>query len=1002
MNKHVALVLILGLMLAVLAGTLWAADLRTLSIARTPSPFGEVEYVRGEVLVTFQRGISTDRIAEFVGSRGSAVKSVHAGGRFRTIAVPPGVTEREFVEQLRGDAAVESASLNTICHAFMTPNDPYYNPYQWNFPKINCPAAWDISTGTDVIVGILDSGIAYEDHAVPSYELDTVQSGITQYLQAPDLAGTQFVAGYDFINNDAHPNDNDAHGTHVAGTVAQTTNNAYGVAGMAFGCKLMPVKILDYSGSGTAQSLADGLYWATDNGAQVINMSLGWVPGYDPGSTVHNAIQYAYNHGVVLCASSGNSGVSPVSYPAAYSEVIAVGSTRYDDARASYSQYGSALEIMGPGGDIGVDQNGDGYGDGVLQNTFTGYNPGPPEQLADPTDFGWWFYDGTSMACPHVTALCAMMIANGQTGIENIRDILHETAVDLGAGGWDQYYGYGRIDAYAALTYSGINAEFEGDPSEGQAPLDVYFTDMSTGGITSWEWDFGDETPHSYTQNPAHTYSNEGYYTVSLTVTGPGGSDTETKTDYIHATSGEIVQAYANQDIPVAGTVSGSYVNTRASDNVYESIQERESGGKPSNRYSYLEHKWTIGVAAGTSVTFYVEAHRTASSDGDDFVFAYSTNDASYTDLITVTATSDQVYSAVMPSNLSGTVYIRVTDTDRTSGNRSLDEIFIDEMYVESSTIPDVTPPEVTVTSPNGGEVWPAGTAHAITWNATDDVGVVSCEIDYTYDGGSHWYDVADLAGNPGTYAWTVPNTPSAQCRVRVTAYDAAANSDVDQSNTYFTIEEVVEQPMYANSIAMTTGRAGANSYAQATPEVVADATGLGVEGVLITGHWYGASTDTDQCTTGADGKCTVRSSNVKKPAQDFCFMVDTLEKTGYYWDDTKGVITNCITPAARDRDLIAQGAPSEFSVSGPYPNPLSSFTEFSIGLPQATRLTLTIFNMRGQVVRTLVDEEVGAGTYAVTWDGVNDRAQTVSNGIYFCRVVAGSNTVNQKLMVSR
>jgi serine protease len=987
--------------LVLIASSVFAEDLRSRSFARAKTPSGEVEYVPGEVLVTFQRGVSLEDISEVARGMGSSVKSVHAGGRFRKLNVPPGLTEQEFVDRLKRDRHVKSASLNTVCRAFMVPNDPYYDPYQWHFPKVNCPTAWDISTGTNIIVGILDSGIAYEDYPIPSYELDTVQSGITQYLQAPDLVGTQFVAGYDFINNDSHPNDNDAHGTHVAGTVAQTTNNDYGVAGMAFDCKLMPVKVLDYSGSGTAQSLADGLYWAADNGAQVINMSLGWIPGYDPGPVVHNAIQYAYNAGVVLCAGSGNAGVSPVSYPAAYSEVIAVGSTRYDDARASYSQYGSDLEIMGPGGDIDVDQNGDGYGDGVLQNTFTGYDPGPPETLADPTDFGWWFYDGTSMACPHVAALCAMMIANGQTGIENIRTILHETAVDLGATGWDQYYGYGRIDAYAALTYSGINAEFEGVPTEGQTPLEVYFTDLSTGDITGWEWDFGDETPHSFDQHPVHIYENEGYFTVSLTVTGPGGSDTETKTDYIHATSGEVVKDYANQDIPVAGTVSGTFTNTFASDNVYESILERKSGGRPP-RYSYLEHKWTISVTGGTSVTFFVEAHQSASSDGDNFDFAYSTDDATYIDLVTVTSTSDQVYSAVLPSSVSGTVYIRVTDTDQTPGNDTYDEIFVDEMYIESATIPDPIPPEVTVTAPNGGEVWQAGTVYAITWNATDNVGVTSCDIDYTYDGGTNWYDVADLSGNPGTYDWTVPNTPSTQCLVRVTAYDAATNSGVDQSDAYFTIQELVEQPMYVNSIAMYTSRHGANSYAEATPEVVADATGLGIEGVVVTGYWYGASTDTDQCTTGPDGKCTVTSDNVKKPAQDFCFMVDTLDKIGYYWDDTKGVKTNCITPAARDRVPLGEAVPTEFSVSGPYPNPFSSRTEFSLRLPTSTQVNFAVYNMMGQKVSTLVNEVVGAGSYTVTWDATNDKGEAVSTGVYFYRVVAGENTVTQKMMVAR
>jgi serine protease len=649
---------------------------------------GEVEYVPGEVLVKFKEGISLQKVVDLESTLGTSVLSNHSGG-VKKLSVPAGKTEQELISILKQDPRVEYAELNTICHAFMTPNDPYYSPYQWNFPKVNCPSAWDISTGTGVVVAILDAGIAYENYAVPSYESGTVQSGVTSYVKAPDLAGTAFTSGYDFINGDTHPNDNNGHGTHVAGTVAQTTNNSYGVAGMAFGCTLMPVKVLNYTGSGTAQTLADGLYWATDNGARVINMSLGWPSGYNPGSTVQNAITYAYNHGVVLVASSGNEGVSTVSYPAAYSQVIAVGATRYDDQLAYYSQYGSAQELVAPGGDLNVDQNGDGYGDGILQQSFDPYDPGPPVVLANPTSFSWWFYIGTSQAAPHVSALVAMMIANGQTGIENIRTILHETAVDLGSSGWDQTYGYGRINAYAALTYGEAPpvANFSGTPTSGAAPLTDQFTDLSTNSPTSWSWNFGDGDT-SAAQNPSHTYSLAGDYTVSLTVANAYGSDSEIKTNYIHVDTPGVAKSYANQDIPVTGTVFGNYTNTFASDNIYESITEVSSGGKPSSRYSILEHKWTFDVTAGETITFYVEAYRPANSDNDNFRFEYSRDDVTYYHILTVNSASELVYSAEVPNTLSGTVYVRVVDTDRIAGRLSYDVIYIDEMYFESVGTP--------------------------------------------------------------------------------------------------------------------------------------------------------------------------------------------------------------------------------------------------------------------------------------------------------------------------
>jgi len=510
----------------------------TFKVKSMVTPSGRVEYVKGEVLVKYKAGLDEKNMARLATRLGTQEISVH-GKEIHKLRVPAGMTELEFISLLEDSPEVEFAELNTICHASFVPNDPFYSPYQWHFPSVNSEQAWDISTGTSALVAILDTGIAYEDYAVPSYELSTVKSGVTQYQQAPDLAGTSFGAGYDFINNDTHPNDNNGHGTHVAGTVAQTTNNSYGTAGLAFDCTLMPVKVLDYTGSGTASSLIDGLHYAADNGAKVASMSLSWSPGYDPGTAVHDAIIYAYNKGVVLVAASGNSGVSTVSYPAAYSEVIAVGATRYDDQLTSYSQYGTAQELVAPGGDVSVDQNSDGYGDGVLQQTFDAYDPGPPEVKADPTSFSYWFYQGTSMATPHVAAVVAMLIANGQTGVENIRTILHETAVDLGTSGWDQQYGYGKVDAYAALTYGGAPpvAAFSGSPTNGCAPLTVDFTDESTGEITSWDWDFGDGSAHSNAQNPTHQYASAGDYTVALTVTGPGGSDTETKNNYIHVDS---------------------------------------------------------------------------------------------------------------------------------------------------------------------------------------------------------------------------------------------------------------------------------------------------------------------------------------------------------------------------------------------------------------------------------------------------------------------------------
>jgi serine protease len=503
MRRHVTARLALALLFLLLVSAASAvAGAYVRPAARSTTSVGEIEYLRSEVLVKFHDGVSDGAMTEIYGGAGSEVISVHRMG-VRRVSVPADKTEQQVIDLLMLDPRVEYAELNSVCHAFTTPNDPEYF-YQWHFPAVNAPSAWEISVGSGIVVAILDTGIAFEDYPVPPHEVDTVCEGVTDYCRAPDFSGTTFVPGYDLVNDDTHPNDNSAHGTHVAGTVAQTTNNSIGTAGLAFGCSLMPVKVLDYQGSGSASELADGIYWATDNGAQVINMSLGWFPGYDPGATVHNAVEYAYNHGVVLVASSGNWGTGTVAFPAAYPEVIAVGATKYDNRITDYSQYGPEQEVMAPGGDVYLDENSDGEVDGVLQQTFVGHSFGPPEILSDPTDFDYYFYDGTSMAAPHVTALVALMIANGQTGVENIRTILHETAVDLGDPGWDERYGHGLIDAYSALTY----------PSGGCTGVDDHTQPEGASGVL----DVSDNSPNPFMSSTRFRISLVHPQTVSVTV----------------------------------------------------------------------------------------------------------------------------------------------------------------------------------------------------------------------------------------------------------------------------------------------------------------------------------------------------------------------------------------------------------------------------------------------------------------------------------------------------
>ena len=339
----------------------------------------------------------------------------------------------DVVDKLSADANVDYAEPNYVAFADgipleATPNDPFFS-YQWNLDAIQMPSAWDMSTGNGVTIAILDTGVAYETYQA--------------YQQAPDLANTHFVNGYDFINGDTHPNDDNGHGTHVAGTLAQSTNNGEGVAGVAYNANIMPIKVLDSLGQGSYAGIIQGIEFAVANGAKVINLSLS---GHSGSQALEEAVNQARAQGVLVVAAAGNNN-SAVEYPARYDSVLAVGAVRFDKTRARYSNYGSAIDVVAPGGDNQVDQNGDGFGDGIVQQTF---------RSGEINTFRYLFMEGTSMATPHVSALAALLLAeNPGLSVDALENAIKSTALDLGVAGEDEEYGAGLIQAADALASVG-------------------------------------------------------------------------------------------------------------------------------------------------------------------------------------------------------------------------------------------------------------------------------------------------------------------------------------------------------------------------------------------------------------------------------------------------------------------------------------------------------------------------------------------------------------------
>jgi serine protease len=395
------------------------------------------------LLVDLKDGTTKAQFDAWEGDWGVDVEFNSAEGPRTGITLARGVVDVEgALERIRQHPAVESAeplALYTVPEPAeasalagpsprgqddeggFIPNDPEFGR-QWNLRMVGMPRAWKESRGKGVVVAVLDTGVAYEDRE--------------DFRRVPDLAGVRFTDGYDFVNDDAHANDDHGHGTHVAGTIAQATNNGEGVAGVAHEATLMPVKVLNHFGGGNAADIAEAIRWAADHGAKVINLSLG---GGFPSVVMERAVDYARKKGAVVVCAAGNRGVGHVDYPAAYPGSFAVAAVGPDGRRAPYSSYGNALDLAAPGGNkqLGGDAA------GVLQNTI------------DPRDVSkavYASYQGTSMATPHVAGVAALLFAAGARSPDEVEDALRASAQQVGGAGWNMEYGHGVLRADKALS----------------------------------------------------------------------------------------------------------------------------------------------------------------------------------------------------------------------------------------------------------------------------------------------------------------------------------------------------------------------------------------------------------------------------------------------------------------------------------------------------------------------------------------------------------------------
>jgi len=318
----------------------------------------------------------------------------------RVVQVPAQALDRVLIA-LQHNPHIEFVEKDFIAQAVATADDPYFTGgYQWYLPKIYAPSAWDMTVGaSNVAIAVLDTGANYAH---------------------PDLAG-KLMAGYDFVNSDSDASDDNGHGTGVSGVAAAASNNGTGMASVAWANPVMPLKVLDASGSGSYSTISKAINYAADSGARVINMSFG---ASSKSTTLQNAVNYAWSKGAVLVAAAGNSGTDTAFYPAACKNVVAVSATNSNDLRTSWSNYGTYVDIAAPG-------------ESILTTWGSSYG----------------YVSGTSFSSPITAGVVGLMFA-AQPALANteVVDLMLKNADDIGASGYDVYYGHGRVNAYRAVT----------------------------------------------------------------------------------------------------------------------------------------------------------------------------------------------------------------------------------------------------------------------------------------------------------------------------------------------------------------------------------------------------------------------------------------------------------------------------------------------------------------------------------------------------------------------
>jgi len=987
----------------------------------------------------------------------------------------------DLAARFRADKSVQAVSLDWIAYPAAVPSDPLY-PDHWGhnntaqLPDLdwggtyshtlsntvgtpgfdaNAQAAWDGSQGygsSSVVIAIIDSG---------------VEAG------HPDL---RQVTGYDYGDNDTNPDDNSSspgHGTACAG-VAASMNNSLGSAGIAAGCSIMPLKVANSSGDMYFSAIQNALYYAADNGADVVSMSLGAAISSD--SATDTALLYAYNAGVTIFAATGNENASTISYPAINQYVIGVGAASpCGDRKRSSSSSGD----VNPG--VNTDPNGytcDGerwWGSnyGVTTKDAAGAVDIIAPTILPTTDLlgsaGYEsgdyssFFNGTSCATPYAAGVAALVISKNPTYTPaQVRDAIVSTAQDItnveSGSGWDRYSGYGMIDAEAAVGGGGSTpvaptAAFSGTPTSGTTPLSVTFSDASAGQPTSWSWTFGDGG-NSTAQNPSHTYTTAGTYTVAMTATNAQGSDTMTKNGYITATdpannfatlpystgfeSGAVDQYWTLYE-GVEGRILVTTANTPHSGSYQLTMDDNYNGGSYSQNEGWLQ----LNLAGEGQVDldfwwkdFSDETHSQdgvyfSDNGGTSFVKVLDLNGGSYTNNVWQNFTVDvDAEAAGAGLNLTSNFIIKFQQYD--NYGITTDGMAFDDISVTAGA---------------------AGTAPVAAFSGTPTNGVAPLAVTFT-----------DASTNaPTSWSWTFGDGGTSTTQNPSHSYAAAGTytvgltvnnaygSDVMTKTSYITVTEPagggtwvdITYDDFEGGLGSYTdgGRdckrySGSRSYQGSYSMNIQDNSGVSSSFYHTVGHdvsayvdlevefyFYAYSMDNSNedfwlqyydgstwhtVAAWAEGidfnNGVFYTTTVQIPAGSYNYPTNAkirfmCDASANYDDVYIDQITfRGLTAGGSGSGLIdGQGevGPAMTVLNQNSPNPFNPMTEIKFSLKTAGEVHLNVYNIRGELVETLAEGTLAAGPHQVMWDARNQ-----ASGVYFYRLEAPGFTETRKMIM--